>query len=105
DKAVGIEGADQRLHGLQAHQDVLEAHQAVEGLLRRRRRALAGAWIERHAAGDHRVRGRDVVGRDYVRLAGSHPRASCPALCRASTSFESTASKTWMAGTSPAMTR
>ena len=31
DPAVGIEGADQRLHGVQVHQDVLQAHQAVEG--------------------------------------------------------------------------
>ena len=30
DPAVGIEGADQRLHGLSLHQDVLQAHQAVE---------------------------------------------------------------------------
>ena len=28
DPAVGLEGADQRLHGLQVHQDVLAAHQA-----------------------------------------------------------------------------
>ncbi len=28
DQAVGLEGADQRLHGLQVHQDVLAAHQA-----------------------------------------------------------------------------
>ena len=30
---------------------------------------------------------------------------SCPALCRASTSLKFTARKTWMAGTSPAMTK
>ena len=30
--------------------------------------------------------------------------SSCPALCRASTSFFPRAAKTWMAGTSPAMT-
>jgi len=29
---------------------------------------------------------------------------SCPALCRASTSWNTASSKTWMAGTSPAMT-
>ena len=34
-----------------------------------------------------------------------HPDSSCPALCRASTNFSSTAGKTWMAGTSPAMTK
>ena len=28
DQAVGLEGADQRLHGLSAHQDFLAAHQA-----------------------------------------------------------------------------
>ncbi len=57
DPAVGIEVPDQRLHGLSLHQDVLQAHQAVEGSLRQRRGALAGAGIERHAAGDLGVRG------------------------------------------------
>src|SRR5581483_11121868 len=33
------------------------------------------------------------------------PIPSCPAPCRASTSFFASTSKTWMAGTSPAMTR
>jgi hypothetical protein len=32
------------------------------------------------------------------------PKSSCPALCRASTSFLGAAAKTWMAGPSPAMT-
>ena len=35
-------------------------------------------------------------------ISSSEP--SCPALCRASTSLEFSASKAWMAGTSPAMT-
>src|SRR5581483_5201135 len=32
-------------------------------------------------------------------------RSSCPALCRASTSLVPSVRKTWMAGTSPAMTK
>ena len=68
DPAVGLEGADQRLHGLQAHQDVLEAHQAVEGVLRRSGGALGRARPERQAAGGHGVRGGQVSGQHYVTM-------------------------------------
>src|SRR5215470_3709780 len=49
------------------------------------------------------VDGRDKPGHDHPWCTASPP--SCPALCRASTSWFCTAArKTWMAGTSPAMT-
>src|SRR5689334_10193047 len=41
---------------------------------------------------------------DFAYDSGTASPASCPALCRASTSCFFRASKTWMAGTSPAMT-
>ena len=48
--------------------------------------------------------GTDFAGVIQLALAMNHP-PSCPALCRASTSLRrSKKSKTWMAGTSPAMT-
>src|SRR6476619_1786676 len=43
-------------------------------------------------------------GNDGV-IDRSTMHSSCPALCRASTSYFPQARKTWMAGTSPAMTQ
>src|SRR5262249_22444758 len=73
----------------------------------------AGATAARAFAGTRlRARGpcvihRVVMGRlDPPPSSRTHPRprASCPALCRASTSYFPDRRKTWMAGTSPAMT-
>src|SRR5262249_16583060 len=62
DQAVGIEMSDQCLHGLSLHQDLLQTYQVVQGGLREGGGEVAGAGIERIAAGDLRVRGREVRG-------------------------------------------
>jgi hypothetical protein len=54
--------SDQCLHRLSLHQDVLQAHQIVQGRLRQRGGAVAGAGIERNAAGHFGIRGREVAG-------------------------------------------
>jgi hypothetical protein len=53
------------------------------------RRGIARAWLFEICIGRYRA---------------ISSRSSCPALCRASTSLKLPASKTWMAGTSPAKT-
>ena len=54
---------------------------------------------------DARIRGHERSPERRGHEARAENSASCPALCRASTSFFThVASKTWMAGTSPAMT-
>ena len=63
DPAVGLEGADQRLHGLQAHQDLLAAHQARQEDLRPGGVALERAGLFRQGAGDHGVRGQGFAKR------------------------------------------
>ena len=45
-----------------------------------------------------------AAARDLSACVRAYRTASCPALCRASTSLAMHGSKTWMAGTSPAMT-
>ena len=64
--AVGLEGADQRLHGLQAHQVVLAAHQARQEDLRAGGVALERAWLLRRCAADFDLRGQDQRERRHV---------------------------------------
>src|SRR5438445_201794 len=52
DPAVGLEGADQRLHGLQVHQELLQAHQALQGRLRPGGEALERIRLQGQSARD-----------------------------------------------------
>src|SRR5436305_12202293 len=91
---------------------VRDQHHAAAVLAKARQRLACGG--KRYDAvmndaphvGEHRVvlRGKrgEVIGQDRDCHWLYSP--SCPALCRASTSFLTPCAKTWMAGTSPAMT-
>ena len=76
---MGLEGADQRLHGFQIHQDVLAAHQARQENLRPRRGALertSALTVSHRRFRCSRTRRRERTSNNLPASCASWPRAS-----------------------------
>jgi 3-octaprenyl-4-hydroxybenzoate carboxy-lyase len=69
--SLGLQGADQRLHGLSLHQDVFQAHQAVETDVRAGGGALERTRLRWPAAGGVGVRGRRAGGEHRIGSDGN----------------------------------